>query len=194
MSESTELSAALSRLAEHLPHYQRTSDAEEANDSAEAVANAVDVLLSVLTPRAGLNEEHPNRIEVTIHGLDVYVERRDDCTEVSFGTDELPERYPLVVEQEGAAASLVGRTVLCLEWDRGEHGCEIYIRASVRGAEQLRDELVRQNWHKMTQYDWTPEEPPTDAQEALAVWETAQRKHADPDVGMFVISSANIGT
>lgn len=193
MSDSVELSSALRRLAEHLPRYQRTTDAGHGNDSAEIIAGAVDVLLRTLTPRAGLDEEHPNRIAVTIHGVDVYVERLDDRTEVSLGTDELPERHPLVMDQAATAGSLVGRKVHCLEWERSQYGCEIWIRETVRGAELLRDQLVRANWHKLHQYDWVPETPPSDPHEALAIWETAYRKHSDPDVGLFVISSANIG-
>jgi hypothetical protein len=85
------LNTNLDHYEQHIRHYSSMAYARD-------VAADIRDLLALLQPRHGADHGHPGRIAVTLHGLDVYVERTADRTEVSFGTDELPDQYPVEVE------------------------------------------------------------------------------------------------
>ncbi|MFF5230259.1 hypothetical protein [Dactylosporangium sp. NPDC000521] len=113
------------------------------------------------------------------HGLTFEAEQR---VRVAADTPLLPDD------------GLTGRTVHVLIWERGEDGTHSYVRASRRGAADLRDQLIREYWDKVSCYNGYPEEPPpAGPDEALAVWEAVNHDQADPRVGIFYIDTVVIG-
>jgi hypothetical protein len=92
----------------------------------------------------------------------------------------------------GVGCGLAGQPVHVLEWDRGEHGVSVYMRASRRGALALRDELIREHWDTVSCYAEVPDQPPAEAGAALRIWQATNHNHADPDVGVFSVSTVVI--
>lgn len=56
----------------------------------ERTIEAMQTLLGAIQIRVGVDGEHPDRIAVTLHGLDVYVDRQGSDRVVEFGRDEMP--------------------------------------------------------------------------------------------------------
>ncbi|MEU7590622.1 hypothetical protein AB0A95_30570 [Micromonospora sp. NPDC049230] len=56
----------------------------------ERTIEAARALLDAIQIRVGVDDEHPDRIAVTLHGLDIYVDRQGSDRVVEFGRDEMP--------------------------------------------------------------------------------------------------------
>ena len=63
-------------------------------------------------------------------------------------------------------------------------------RSAVRWT--LRDELIREHWDKVSSYAEVPDQPPADPTAALRIWEDTNHHQADPNVGVFSITTAVI--
>lgn len=94
-------------LAEVLPSLNKNLDEFDRHDGyyasmacARGVRTDIRDLLALLQPRDGVDDGRPGQIAVTLHGLDVYVERKASRIEVSFGTDGLLDQYPVEVDTD----------------------------------------------------------------------------------------------
>jgi len=98
---------AIATLLSTISHHRSDYDAAPlASDTRHRVAGALidayGALMATLEPRVGVDCDHPQRVAVTLLGVDVYVERTPAGTTASFGTDELPEQHsPLTVDEWG---------------------------------------------------------------------------------------------
>jgi hypothetical protein len=124
---------------------------------------------------------------LTGHHLDAAVNwaRRQHLTYQDELRIQVPAGTRRVLDDAGR-----GRTVHLLEWNRGEHGTDVYLLASRHGAVALRDQLIRAHWAVAAGYPHVPSEPPADPAAALAFWDNADPEHADPYIGLFTIATA----